>query len=130
MICFLITLSLIFSITLSLSLSALVSDITNSVYPCSTQDAIKLAGLQMQVTYGDFNPHIHVAGFLVKSANSNLKSFVPEALYGNKRSSEWEAAIFKEHAKFDLNVMFDFRRKLIFFLSSGWPEPNQWTKLS
>ena len=42
-----------------------VSDITLSVYPCSTNDAIKLAGLQMQVTYGDHNPHIHVSGFLL-----------------------------------------------------------------
>lgn len=76
-----------------------VSDITSSVYPCTTQDAIKLAGLQMHVTYGDHNAQIHIPGFLAKSAQNNLKSFVPVNLYGNKKSSEWETLILKEHAR-------------------------------
>mmetsp|Transcript_1751 Transcript_1751/g.4777 ORF Transcript_1751/g.4777 Transcript_1751/m.4777 type:complete len:335 (+) Transcript_1751:237-1241(+) len=76
-----------------------VSDVTASVYPCSVPDAIKLAGLQMHVTYGDHNPQIHVPGFLTKSASSNLKSFVPKQLYQSKKSSEWESLILKEHAR-------------------------------
>mmetsp|Transcript_43348 Transcript_43348/g.60848 ORF Transcript_43348/g.60848 Transcript_43348/m.60848 type:complete len:329 (-) Transcript_43348:271-1257(-) len=73
-----------------------VHDITSSVYPSSTLDATRLAGYQMQVTYGDHNPAIHIAGFLTKSAQNNLKSFVPVDLYKSKKS-DWEAAILKEH---------------------------------
>jgi talin len=69
--------------------------VIESEYPCSIDEALQLAGLQVHVTYGDHNPNTHVVGFL----NNNLKDFVPKQLMPMKRPSEWEGLIFKQHAK-------------------------------
>jgi len=67
--------------------------VIESEYPCSVEDAIKLAGLQVQITYGDHKPGTHVVGFL----SANLKQFVPKDLYPTKKPNEWESLIFKAH---------------------------------
>jgi len=68
--------------------------VIESEYPCSVEDAIKLAGLQVQIVYGDHKASTHVVGFLT----ANLKQFVPKDLFGLKKSSEWEGLIFKAHS--------------------------------
>jgi len=68
--------------------------VIESEYPCSVEDAIKLAGLQVQIVYGDHKPTTHVVGFLT----ANLKQFVPKDLFGSKKSNEWETLIFKAHS--------------------------------
>lgn len=67
--------------------------VIESEYPCSMDDAIKLAGLQVQIVYGDYRPGIHQNGFLT----TNLKQFVPKDLLAQKKT-DWEALIFKAHA--------------------------------
>jgi len=67
--------------------------VIESEYPCSMEDAIKLAGLQVQIVYGDYRPGIHQNGFLT----TNLKQFVPKDLLAQKKT-DWEALIFKAHA--------------------------------
>jgi hypothetical protein len=69
--------------------------VIESEYPCSVEDAIKLAGIQVQITYGDHKQPTHVVGFL----SANLKQFVPKDLFPTKRPNEWEALIFKVHAQ-------------------------------
>jgi talin len=32
-------------------------------YPCSQEEAIEFAALQLQITFGDHNPQTHHAGF-------------------------------------------------------------------
>jgi hypothetical protein len=76
-----------------------VNDVIESVYTCQVHEAIQLAGLQLQATYGDHNPAVHIAGFLTKSASTNIRSFVPKALWATKRPNDWEALILREHAK-------------------------------
>jgi len=66
-----------------------------SEYTCSTEDAIILAGLQVQVNYSDHNSNTHVVGFL----SHNLKNFIPKQWLPFKRPNEWEPLIFKQHAK-------------------------------
>jgi hypothetical protein len=56
--------------------------VINSEYLCSTEDAIKLAGLQMQIVYGDNKPGTFVVGFLTQ----NLKQFVPKDLFPTKKT--------------------------------------------
>jgi hypothetical protein len=68
--------------------------VIESEYPCSVEDAIKLAGLQVQIVYGDHKPGIHVPGFLT----ANLKQFVPKDLFATKKPNEWETLVFKAHA--------------------------------
>jgi len=64
-----------------------------SEYPCTAEDAIKLAGLQFQVLYGDHNSAFHVSGFLLP----NIEDFVPKSLFNGKKPNEWEALILREH---------------------------------
>jgi len=71
---------------------ALYSVIT-SEYPITGQDAIKLAGLQCQIVYGDYNAGVHTVGFLSK----NITDFVPKNLLGSRKIPDWEQAIFAEH---------------------------------
>jgi hypothetical protein len=54
----------------NLLLSSSVHDVTNSIFPVLY--ATKLAGYQMQVTYGDHNANIHVPGFLTFVSPSSL----------------------------------------------------------
>jgi len=68
--------------------------VIESEYPCSLEDAIKLAGLQVQIVYGDHKPGNHVVGFL----SANLKQFVPKDLFQQKKPNDWETLIFKAHA--------------------------------
>lgn len=68
--------------------------VIESEYPSSVEDAIKLAGLQVQITYGDHKSGTHTVGFL----STNLKQFVPKDLYSSKRPGEWENLIFKAHS--------------------------------
>jgi len=69
--------------------------VIDSEYPCTPEDAVKLAGLQMQIVYGDHKPGTFVVGFLI----SNLKQFVPKDLFGTKRPTDWEQSILKAHAQ-------------------------------
>jgi len=68
--------------------------IIESEYPCTVEDAIKLAGLEVQIVYGDHRPGAHTVGFLTQ----NLRQFVPKDLFSHKRANEWEAQIFRAHA--------------------------------
>jgi len=68
--------------------------VIESEYQCSADEAIRLAGLQVQVVYGDHKTGTHVVGFLTQ----NLKQYLPKDLFPSKKPSEWEALIFKAHA--------------------------------
>lgn len=70
-----------------------LQSVISSEYPCTPEDAIRLAGLQFQVLYGDHNNSFHVAGFLLP----NIHDFVPKTLSGQRRVQEWESLILKEH---------------------------------
>eukprot|EP01097_Dermamoeba_algensis_P002393 TRINITY_DN1941_c0_g1_i2.p1 TRINITY_DN1941_c0_g1~~TRINITY_DN1941_c0_g1_i2.p1 ORF type:complete len:228 (-),score=37.10 TRINITY_DN1941_c0_g1_i2:337-1020(-) len=72
-----------------------VANVIESIYNCSGEDALKLAGLKVHITYGDHNPSVHQVGFL----SHEIKKFVPKNMFSAKKPSEWEALILKEHAK-------------------------------
>jgi hypothetical protein len=62
-------------------------------YTCTPEDAVKLAGLQMQVIYGNYNASTHMPGFF----GQNLSSFVPKPLMPLKPTKEWELLIVASH---------------------------------
>jgi len=68
-------------------------DVIEGEYPCSPEDAVKLAALQTQVIYGDHNATTHVPGFF----GASLGSFIPKVLMPQKPAKEWETLIFKAH---------------------------------
>jgi len=73
-----------------------VNNVINSDYPCTPEEAIKLAGLQAHIVYGDYNQSTFGAGFLL----NDLKNFIPKHLFATKKPNEWEGFIFKEHQKY------------------------------
>lgn len=59
----------------------------NSTWPTSLADSVYLAGMLMQIRFGDHNPQKHVPGFL----SDALETFVPQHLLHNQlKTSEWE----------------------------------------
>jgi len=72
-----------------------LASVVNADYPTSPEQAVRLAGLQVQVVYGDHNASTHVPGFLT----TNLKDYIPKTLFPTKKPAEWESIIFAEHAK-------------------------------
>jgi len=55
--------------------------VIESEYPCTPDDAIRLAGLQVQIVYGDHKTGTHVVGFLTQ----NIKQYLPKDLFPTKR---------------------------------------------
>jgi len=70
-------------------------NVIESEFPCSPEDAVKLAALQVQIVYGDHKTGTHVVGFLTQ----NLKQYLPKDLFSTKRPPDWETLIFKVHAQ-------------------------------
>eukprot|EP00039_Didymoeca_costata_P030820 m.31510 g.31510 ORF g.31510 m.31510 type:complete len:985 (-) comp8327_c0_seq1:1941-4895(-) len=78
----------------------------NSFWPCSVADSVFLAGLLMQIRYGDHDLKRHKPGFL----SDGLETFVPSHLMHNQlRTSEWERRIYEAHkahkGKTDLHLL-------------------------
>ena len=42
-----------------------LQSVISSEYPCTPEDALKLAGLQFQVLYGDHSKAFHIPGFIM-----------------------------------------------------------------
>ncbi len=64
--------------------------IINGTHPCSYEEALQLAGTQMQIHYGDHDPARHKIGFL------DLKDFLPKEYVKTKGG---EKRILGEHSK-------------------------------
>lgn len=77
-----------------------VFNVKHGFYPCNKEVALELAGLQMQADFGDYNPKLHVPGFIVEK--DKVANLIPEELLKadtTKRPEEWEKEIFSEHSK-------------------------------
>ncbi|KAJ3125160.1 hypothetical protein HK098_000534 [Nowakowskiella sp. JEL0407] len=66
-------------------------------YPCTAQDAVTLAALQLQSSHGDIDQR-HQPGFITK--NNSLNQYIPSQLTKLMRPEEWEGLILKEYAKY------------------------------
>lgn len=70
--------------------------IVESIYPCSIEDSIKLAGIQFQAIYGDHKADTHQAGFI----EDKIKEYIPRNLLQKKKNKEWESLILQAHQKY------------------------------
>eukprot|EP00698_Gefionella_okellyi_P006140 TRINITY_DN15584_c0_g1_i1.p1 TRINITY_DN15584_c0_g1~~TRINITY_DN15584_c0_g1_i1.p1 ORF type:complete len:338 (+),score=65.91 TRINITY_DN15584_c0_g1_i1:35-1015(+) len=70
-----------------------VYDVINSNYPCTAEEAVKLAGIQVYCSYGDHNPSLHQVGFLT----TKIHQFIPRLLLPKHTPEEWEKLILEEH---------------------------------
>ena len=73
--------------------------VIDSLYPCNADDAVYLAAILMQLTYGDHKPNVHREGFLV----DGLAPFIPKHLLrksSDASASMWEAKILAGHKQY------------------------------
>lgn len=70
-----------------------VHNVIFSNYPCSIETAIKLGGIQLQLTLGNKTAE-HKPGYL----QDYLSQYIPEHLLGQKKPEELEASLSSEHA--------------------------------
>eukprot|EP01138_Halocafeteria_seosinensis_P008834 gb/GECG01009030.1/.p1 GENE.gb/GECG01009030.1/~~gb/GECG01009030.1/.p1 ORF type:complete len:420 (+),score=57.35 gb/GECG01009030.1/:1-1260(+) len=79
-----------------------VYNVITGIYPCSMDDAVSLASLQVQYRYGNHDPNVHKAGYLTHQ----LKGLIPAPVLGHKAASQWEKEILERH-----NVLNEDARK-------------------
>jgi hypothetical protein len=79
----------------------------------STEEMIQLTALEVQINFGDFNPKVHVEGFLTyvihplfsvvfsfdidSQVRPKLKELIPKKILSTKKDKEWEKEVFKQH---------------------------------
>lgn len=99
-----------------------VYDVIHSNYRCTPEDAVALAGIQMQVDFGDHKDAVHTTGFLafvallcsylvstpavlcfeedvVVACRSKIHQYIPSNLLRLNSPDQWEKMIFREHAQ-------------------------------
>jgi len=69
-------------------------NVVQSNYPCDVDMAVKLGGIQLQITVGDYNNAVHKYGYLTES----LHKFVPEHLATSLKLQDWEEKLFASHS--------------------------------
>jgi len=90
----------------------------NSYWPCSVEDSIFLAGMLMQIRFGDHDPDKHKAGFLA----DDLETFVPTHLMHNQLKSEkWESRIFTAHKMHQGKTDLQLLHRLFLQYCWQWP---------
>ncbi|XP_077997280.1 krev interaction trapped protein 1-like isoform X2 [Glandiceps talaboti] len=94
-----------------------VLNVLKSMYPTTDQDAIGLAGILMQIIYGDHDPKKHRSGFL---NNINLRHFIPSIkLMGRSQSGKsinWAHKIVQEHKNVTAKGIKDVTKLQIMYL--------------
>eukprot|EP00762_Andalucia_godoyi_P005892 ANDGO_06892.mRNA.1 Talin-B len=101
-----------------------VSDVISGVYPCSADESLVLAALQMQVAFGDHDDAKHPVGFLA----AKITRFLPQGTLSQGRSvQELEADVYAEHVPLrglsNADAMLQYLshvRKWYFYGSSFW----------
>jgi len=95
-------------------------------YPCTTDDVVNLAALQMQTMYGDYDESKHVMGFLTDS--DSLSEFIPSYHYGSKSPEEWERLILAQYQTYSGKSVYmarmlylQYTRQWAFYGSSFFP---------
>eukprot|EP00123_Amoebidium_parasiticum_P016654 comp23535_c1_seq1/m.39640 comp23535_c1_seq1/g.39640 ORF comp23535_c1_seq1/g.39640 comp23535_c1_seq1/m.39640 type:complete len:506 (-) comp23535_c1_seq1:681-2198(-) len=69
-------------------------NIMSSLYPISVVDAAQLAGLDMQLIFGDYDPAKHGEGFL---SEDGLKELIPKHLIQSEKLPVWINLISRVH---------------------------------
>ncbi|XP_033114557.1 krev interaction trapped protein 1-like [Anneissia japonica] len=92
-------------------------NVLKAMYPCSDGDAVLLAGIYMQIVYGDHDPKKHKAGFL---NNINLRHFIPgvklEAKSQINKTANWAQRISAEHKNVTSKGIRDITKLQLMYL--------------
>lgn len=93
--------------------------ILSGYYPCSEDDALYLAGLTMQLEYGDHNPDIHRLGFL----KDKLEHILPASMVSSKRRVEYERKVLIQHSEMSQLQVADTLQLQVIYLTHCWQWP-------
>jgi len=91
-------------------------NVIDGEYPCTVEEAEKLAALHTQVTCGDHNPTTHIPGYF---GPQNLSNFIPKPLMSLKPTKEWESRIFKLHQNYK-GVGGEDAKNMYLSIVKGW----------
>eukprot|EP01134_Creolimax_fragrantissima_P002306 CFRG2306T1 len=69
-------------------------NVISCLYPCSVKEAAQLAGLDVQLAFGDYNPNINPDIFY---SEARVKECISRSLVGKLKISEWVELISKAH---------------------------------
>jgi hypothetical protein len=72
-----------------------VGEVVNSIELVSAEDALTLAGMEMQASFGNHEASMHKKGFLT----SRVSAFIPAHLLADKahKKRDWEVEIYEKH---------------------------------
>ncbi|KAI8811177.1 FERM central domain-containing protein [Cladochytrium replicatum] len=73
-------------------------NVTSGRYPCTEEDVVTLAALQLQSATGDHDSSKHYTGYL--TGENVLEQYIPAYMIKKLSRHDWEVAIFDEHLKF------------------------------
>eukprot|EP00731_Ephydatia_muelleri_P031926 Em0023g433a len=93
--------------------------ILSGYYPCSEDDALYLAGLTMQLEYGDHSPEIHRLGFL----KDKLEHILPASMVSSKRRVEYERKVLVQHSEISQLQVVDSLQLEVIYLTHCWQWP-------
>mmetsp|Transcript_18112 Transcript_18112/g.53655 ORF Transcript_18112/g.53655 Transcript_18112/m.53655 type:complete len:984 (+) Transcript_18112:203-3154(+) len=89
-----------------------------NTWPCTVDQAVHLAGLLMQIRFGEYDPAIHKKGFL----SDGLATFVPQHLLHNQlKTAEWERRIYERHRQHADNTEIHILHRLFLQYCYQWP---------
>jgi hypothetical protein len=74
-------------------------DFVNDAFPCTQREAIKLAALQLQILWGDFDQHQKKPAS-VKQIESEVTKYLPKGMLNNRPTSEWITNVMEKYSSF------------------------------
>eukprot|EP00040_Diaphanoeca_grandis_P009269 m.48227 g.48227 ORF g.48227 m.48227 type:complete len:1069 (+) comp20693_c0_seq1:312-3518(+) len=90
-----------------------------SFWPCEQEHAIYLAGLLMQIHYGDHDEKVHKPGFIT---TGGLNTMIPTHLLHNQlKSSVWEKRIYQSHKNHSKTTDIHLLHRLFLQYCWQWP---------
>lgn len=87
-------------VTIKYTFLQALSSVMNGTYPSTKQDALELAAYLMQMDFGDYNPKVHVLGFIIEK--DKMSNLIPTHLLTSEvlmKPEDWEREIFSEYSK-------------------------------
>ncbi|XP_035661057.1 krev interaction trapped protein 1-like [Branchiostoma floridae] len=96
------------------------TNMLHGMYACSDEDTVAMAGIMMQIIYGDHDTNRHKPGFL---NDLNLKLLLPSHKLRN-RNMNWVEGILLEHQQLTHQGMKDIQTLQYLYLQRCWNFPT------
>lgn len=93
--------------------------VVNSQYPCSEDDAFYLAGITLQIMFGDYNEEVHGVAFL----KDKLARVLPSHMMASRRKVEYERKVLARYAGMSQFGFEDLKYLYLTYMKHCWQWP-------